>query len=48
MKNHDTFLDKLTELQKAFRRYTRDDKKELLPVVQRALSPKAWVSPSLM
>lgn len=27
VKNHDTFLDKLTELQKAFRRYTRDDKK---------------------
>jgi uncharacterized protein (TIGR02271 family) len=37
-KNHETFLDKLTELQKAFRQHARDDKKELLPAVQRALS----------
>ena len=34
----ETFLDKLTELQKAFRQHARDDKKELLPAVQRALS----------
>ena len=37
-KNHETFLDKLTELQKAFRQHARDDKKELLPAVQKALS----------
>lgn len=37
-KNHETFLEKLTELQKAFRQHARDDKKELLPAVQRALS----------
>jgi len=37
-KNHETFLDKLTELQKAFRQHARDDKKELLPAVQNALS----------
>jgi hypothetical protein len=34
----ETFLDKLTELQKAFRQHARDDKKELLPAMQRALS----------
>lgn len=37
-KNHETFVDKLTELQKAFRQHARDDKKELLPAVQKALS----------
>jgi uncharacterized protein (TIGR02271 family) len=37
-KNHETFLDKLTELQKAFRQHARDEKKELLPAVQKALS----------
>jgi uncharacterized protein (TIGR02271 family) len=37
-KNHETFLNKLTELQKAFRQHARDDRKELLPAVQKALS----------
>src|SRR4051812_4222539 len=37
-KNHETFLEKLTELQKAFRQHARDEKKELLPAVQKALS----------
>jgi uncharacterized protein (TIGR02271 family) len=37
-KNHETFLDKLAELQKAFRQHARDDRRELLPAVQKALS----------
>jgi iron-sulfur cluster repair protein YtfE (RIC family) len=37
-KNDETFAEKLRELQKAFRQHARDDKKELLPAVQRALS----------
>ncbi len=37
-KNDDTFLAKLTELQKAFRQHARDEKRELLPAVQAALS----------
>lgn len=37
-KNGEAFIPLLTELQKAFRQHSRDDKKELLPAVQRALS----------
>jgi len=37
-KNDETFLAKLTELQKAFRQHARDEKRELLPAVQTALS----------
>ncbi len=37
-KNDETFLDKLTELQKGFRQHARDEKRELLPAVQAALS----------
>jgi stress response protein YsnF len=37
-KNAEEFIPLLTELQKAFRQHARDDKKELLPAVQRALS----------
>jgi len=37
-KNDETFLAKLTELQKAFRQHARDEKRELLPAVQAALS----------
>jgi uncharacterized protein (TIGR02271 family) len=37
-KNQESFLDGLAELQKTFRQHARDDKKELLPAVQRALS----------
>ncbi len=37
-KNDDTFPDRLKELQKTFRQHARDDKRELLPAVQRALS----------
>ena len=37
-KNHETFIEKLSDLQKTFRQHARDDKKELLPAVQRALS----------
>ena len=37
-KNDEAFLPRLTELQKAFRQHARDEKKELLPAVQRALS----------
>jgi uncharacterized protein (TIGR02271 family) len=37
-KNHETFAEKLSELQKTFRQHARDDKKELIPAVQRALS----------
>lgn len=37
-KNDQAFSEKLTELQKAFRQHARDEKKELLPAVQRALS----------
>jgi len=36
-KNDEAFIPRLTELQKAFRQHSRDDKKELLPAVQRAL-----------
>ncbi|WP_372622909.1 hemerythrin domain-containing protein [Falsiroseomonas sp.] len=37
-KNDETFSGKLADLQKAFRQHARDEKKELLPAVQRALS----------
>jgi len=37
-KNHETFLEKLADLRKEFRQHARDEKKELLPAVQRALS----------
>ncbi len=37
-KNDQAFSEKLTELQKAFRQHARDEKKDLLPAVQRALS----------
>ena len=37
-KNDPAFLDRLGELQKTFRQHARDDRKELLPAVQRALS----------
>lgn len=37
-KNDPAFAETLAELQKAFRQHARDDKKELLPAVQRALS----------
>lgn len=37
-KNDETFLSKVSELQKTFRQHARDDKRELLPAVQAALS----------
>ncbi|MEO8716047.1 MAG: DUF2382 domain-containing protein [Acetobacteraceae bacterium] len=37
-KNDETFLTKLAALRKTFREHARDDKRELLPAVQRALS----------
>ena len=37
-KNDETFLGKVAELQKTFRQHARDDKRELLPAVQAALS----------
>src|SRR4051812_21071395 len=37
-KNDDAFPERLKELQKAFRQHARDEKTELLPAVQRALS----------
>lgn len=37
-KNDQAFSEKLAELRKAFRQHARDEKKELLPAVQRALS----------
>ncbi len=37
-KNDQAFSEKLSELQKAFRQHARDEKKDLLPAVQRALS----------
>jgi uncharacterized protein (TIGR02271 family) len=37
-KNDETFLGKLAELQKAFRQHARDEKRELLPAVEKALS----------
>jgi stress response protein YsnF/hemerythrin-like domain-containing protein len=37
-KNDDTFLAKLSDLRKAFRQHARDETKELLPAVQKALS----------
>src|SRR4051812_1581255 len=37
-KNDATFSERLSELQKVFRQHARDDRKELLPAVQRALS----------
>lgn len=37
-KTDETFLPKLAELRKAFRQHTRDEKKEILPAVQKALS----------
>ncbi len=37
-KNDETFLAKLSELRKAFRQHARDETKELLPAVQKALS----------
>jgi len=37
-KNDETFLGKVSELQKTFRQHARDDKRELLPAVQAALS----------
>jgi len=37
-KNDETFLERLKALQKAFRQHARDEKRELLPAVQRALS----------
>jgi len=37
-KNDESFLGKLGELQKAFRQHARDDKRNLLPAVERALS----------
>ena len=37
-KNDEAFLAKVAELQKAFRQHARDEKRELLPAVQKALS----------
>jgi hemerythrin-like domain-containing protein len=37
-KNDAAFIARLSEVQKAFRQHARDEKKELLPAVQRALS----------
>jgi iron-sulfur cluster repair protein YtfE (RIC family) len=37
-KSDETFLERLKELQKTFRQHARDEKRELLPAVQRALS----------
>jgi hypothetical protein len=37
-KNDETFTEQLKGLQKAFRQHSRDEKRELLPAVQRALS----------
>ncbi|MXP65974.1 DUF2382 domain-containing protein [Roseomonas sp. M0104] len=37
-KNDQAFSEKVAELQKTFRQHARDEKKELLPAVQRALS----------
>ncbi|MGK7871286.1 DUF2382 domain-containing protein [Falsiroseomonas sp. E2-1-a20] len=37
-KNDPAFAEQLADLQKTFRQHARDDKKELLPAVQRALS----------
>jgi uncharacterized phage infection (PIP) family protein YhgE len=37
-KNDETFAERLKDLQKAFRQHARDEKRELLPAVQRALS----------
>jgi hypothetical protein len=37
-KNDEAFPERLKELQKVFRQHARDDKRELLPAVQRALS----------
>jgi hemerythrin-like domain-containing protein len=37
-KNDETFSERLKALQKAFRQHARDEKRELLPAVQRALS----------
>jgi len=37
-KNEPAFAERLSELQKAFRQHARDERKELLPAVQRALS----------
>ena len=37
-KNDEMFLPRLVELQKAFRQHARDEKRELLPAVQKALS----------
>ena len=37
-KNDEAFLPRLAELQKAFRQHARDEKRELLPAVQKALS----------
>jgi len=37
-KNDEAFLEQLKDLQKIFRQHARDDKRELLPAVQRALS----------
>jgi uncharacterized protein (TIGR02271 family) len=37
-KSDETFLGKLAELQKAFRQHARDEKRELLPAVEKALS----------
>jgi uncharacterized protein (TIGR02271 family) len=37
-KTNETFLPKLAELRKAFRQHARDERKELLPAVQKALS----------
>jgi DNA repair exonuclease SbcCD ATPase subunit len=37
-KNDETFPERLKDLQKTFRQHARDDKRELLPAVQQALS----------
>src|ERR1700710_1744803 len=37
-KSDDAFPERLAELQKAFRQHARDEKRELLPAVQKALS----------
>jgi DNA repair exonuclease SbcCD ATPase subunit len=37
-KNEESFPERLKELQRTFRQHARDDKRELLPAVQRALS----------
>lgn len=37
-KNDEAFLPKLVELQKTFRQHARDEKRDLLPAVQKALS----------